>query len=110
MKIRSCPFCGGEAKVVKGALRYWVHCYGCGVELAAHYLTEADAACDWNRRDGESNEGEWIGHDGSYVCSKCGGDPMEFIDTMGAVSDAYMEIPMYFCPHCGADMRRKENR
>ena len=28
---------------------------GCGIELAAHYLTEEDAAYDWNRRDGERN-------------------------------------------------------
>lgn len=53
IKLKPCPFCGGEAKIIKGALRVWIHCFGCGIELAAHYLTEEDAAYDWNKRDGE---------------------------------------------------------
>ena len=54
----------------------------------------------------EPHEGHWIGGDGSYICSECGGNPMDFIDTMGISFDAYIETPMKFCPHCGADMRR----
>ena len=57
IELRPCPFCGGEAKIIKGALRVWIHCFGCGIQLAARYLTEEDAAEAWNRRnDGEQND------------------------------------------------------
>ena len=52
----------------------------------------------------EPHEGYWVGSDGSYVCSECGGDPIDFIETMSASSDAYMETPMSYCPHCGTKM------
>ena len=50
----------------------------------------------------EPKEGHWIGSDGSYVCSECGGDPIDFIATMGASFDAYIETPMNYCPNCGS--------
>ena len=53
----------------------------------------------------EPHKGHWIGGDGSYICSECNGSPMDFIDTMGASFDIYVETPMNFCPNCGADMR-----
>ena len=52
----------------------------------------------------EPHEGHWIGSDGSYICSECNGDPLDFIDTMGASCDAYVETLMKFCPNCGAKM------
>lgn len=53
----------------------------------------------------EPHEGHWIGGDGSYICSECGGNPMDFIDTMSISFGAYIETSMNYCPHCGADMR-----
>lgn len=53
----------------------------------------------------EQHKGHWIGGDGSYICSECNGSPMDFIDTMGASFDIYVETPMNYCPNCGADMR-----
>ena len=53
----------------------------------------------------ELHEGHWIGSDGSYICSECNGSPLDFIDTMGASFDAYVETPMNFCPKCGAKMK-----
>ena len=50
----------------------------------------------------------WIGNEGSYICSRCGNDPLDYISTMGAVNDAYMEILMDFCPCCGAHMIEKK--
>lgn len=52
----------------------------------------------------ERKTGHWD-YDG--YCSECGGDPMDFIDTMGATYDAYIETPMPYCPHCGAKMEGK---
>lgn len=53
--------------------------------------------------------GYWIGSEGSYICSRCGNDPLNYIATMGAVNDAYMEILMDFCPCCGAHMVERKN-
>ena len=53
----------------------------------------------------ELHEGHWIGGDGSYICSECNGSPMDFIDTIGASFDAYVETPMNYCPNCGARMK-----
>ncbi len=53
----------------------------------------------------ERKRGHWIGGDGSYICSECNGNPIDFINTMGASFDAYVETPMNYCPFCGADMR-----
>ena len=55
----------------------------------------------------EPHEGYWIGGDGSYICSECNSSPMDFIDTIGASFDAYVEIPMNYCPNCGAKMNNK---
>lgn len=52
--------------------------------------------------------GHWIGDDGSYICSECNSNPIDFIETMSAIFDAYVEIPMNYCPWCGADMRGKQ--
>ena len=57
----------------------------------------------------EPHEGYWIGGDGSYICSECNGSPMDFIGTMGASFDAYVEIPMNYCPNCGARMKGDPN-
>lgn len=54
----------------------------------------------------EPKEGHWIGGDGSYICSECNGSPLDFIDTMGASFDAYVETPMNYCPNCGVKMTK----
>lgn len=55
----------------------------------------------------EPHEGHWIGGDGSYICSECNSNPIDFIETMGSSFDVYVETPMNYCPNCGAKMRRK---
>lgn len=57
----------------------------------------------------ERKKGCWIGGDGSYICSECNSSPIDFIDTMSVSFDAYVETPMNYCPHCGADMRGDRN-
>jgi Lar family restriction alleviation protein len=60
IKLRPCPFCGGEAAVVGTARKnskfngWKAFCYNCGVETLLHVDPER-AAKDWNRRvsDGE---------------------------------------------------------
>ena len=57
----------------------------------------------------ELHEGHWIGSDGSYICSECNCSPLDFIDTVGASFDAYVETPMKFCPNCGTKMKGVEH-
>jgi len=91
------------------------------VELTMKYCSNDDGAIQCNRdirelldelenlpsAQPERKKGHWIGGDGSYICSECNGSPMDFIDTMGASFDIYVETPMNYCPNCGADMRGK---
>lgn len=51
-KLLSCPFCGGEAEVVRGhpmSNGSWVRCKKCNV-LSMLYYTKAEAIAAWNRR------------------------------------------------------------
>lgn len=61
IKLKSCPFCGGEAefKVISnfGAKMVTVHCNGCNTESdnvqeSVDYCAKQVAAEKWNRRDG----------------------------------------------------------
>ena len=47
--------------------------------------------------------GHWIG-DGNYICSCCKRDPLDFLEPCGLDGGSYMDIPMKYCPNCGAKM------
>lgn len=60
-KLKSCPFCGGEARIseryregVSNRKMYWVECKKCGITQAHHalagYNSRAKAANAWNKR------------------------------------------------------------
>ena len=54
-KLKPCPFCGGEAGIVKTnktetGEKYVVGCMHCGVELPFAFKTEKQATEYWNRR------------------------------------------------------------
>ena len=65
IKLLPCPFCGGSARLGiardhTGAKRY-VYCAKCGASTFKKRIWqlvtwEQDAAADWNRRAGDSNE------------------------------------------------------
>ena len=51
MKLRECPFCGGEAEL-NGITKIWVRCTQCSVETPFYdFMDEAEDA--WNRRVGD---------------------------------------------------------
>lgn len=54
LKLKPCPFCGGEAKIAKfdwgySIKEYWTYCK-CGCELKAKARTIPQAIKEWNRR------------------------------------------------------------
>ena len=52
--IKPCPFCGGEAKVIKRTTAQWytwqVACKKCKAQTWEHYATMKGAIEAWNRR------------------------------------------------------------
>lgn len=55
INLKSCPFCGGEAKIVKSYYTIWVKCICCGAKSRCEENEEKVAEV-WNRRAGEQNE------------------------------------------------------
>lgn len=47
-KLKSCPFCGGEAEVNRISKLWWAGCDNCGVCLTEY--TKNEAVVTWNRR------------------------------------------------------------
>lgn len=69
MKLKPCPFCGGEnneiRKTLKGDDAYYIQCQNCGAKGGVVYvkrwhdtkfIAQGQAATKWNQRDGENND------------------------------------------------------
>lgn len=60
MKLKPCPFCGAEGKIIKGENKYprevWYHacCSNLCCELGCTHSRKTDAVNAWNRRAGEN--------------------------------------------------------
>ena len=48
-KLKPCPFCGGEATLIKGYFCWWVKCEKCGAETVVETSTTKAIAL-WNVR------------------------------------------------------------
>ena len=48
-ELKSCPFCGGVAKIGKGEIEFWTYCPHCGAQTEL-YETEQEAIKAWNAR------------------------------------------------------------
>lgn len=60
-KIKRCPFCGGEAKVVLSGWNYGIECTECaGSLLPVRYQSKESAIAAWNRRDLEEEHREQL--------------------------------------------------
>lgn len=60
LKLRECPFCGGEAKVAKTELEgFEIRCTKCPCDFGRFwFVTEVEAVEAWNRRAGEDGKHE----------------------------------------------------
>ena len=57
-KLKPCPFCGGEAKVVEKFPPYYiVECTKCPASVGRMWFGERSEAVDaWNQREGDTNK------------------------------------------------------
>lgn len=58
IKLKPCPFCGGEAKIISG-YKYAVTCKECDAMTSSTY-TASDAAKAWNKRNGHQTYREYF--------------------------------------------------
>lgn len=50
-KLKPCPFCGGEAKIVREEYLYIVRCTKCPCDMGRQWYTrKKEAIKAWNRR------------------------------------------------------------
>ena len=59
IKLKPCPFCGGEAKIISGYGKYAITCKGCDA-MSPNTYTEIDAAKAWNKRYGRQTYREYF--------------------------------------------------
>lgn len=97
-KLKPCPFCGGECKVVKTSWGYCPQCQGKdadGIWCHMHvlplpsYNTPEEAAAAWNRRAWRTCHYIYDKEICAWRCSECGG--------LEPVGDH-----VRYCPDCGA--------
>lgn len=109
IKLKSCPFCGGEAKLIDSSRRLsYVRCSKCGAEtdsfeMSVEYCSNEKAAEAWNQRANQPLKAHWTRKDvtsydgetiknGAAICGRC--KKAFFMPT-----DAFD-----YCPNCGARM------
>lgn len=59
IKLKPCPFCGGEAKIISGPGKCAVTCKKCDAMTPSTY-TASGAAKAWNRRKGHKTYREYF--------------------------------------------------
>lgn len=106
--LKPCPFCGGEAELVRNSSgNHFVRCTNrqCAAKTRLYHENENGARLAWNRREERTcrvvtmdmagkppyRDGDWILNELSDGCSECGCP----FDTPNRGTPSY-------CPNCGA--------
>lgn len=56
MELLPCPFCGGEAVIVKDGIWYRTKCIACFATIDNGWVSEEEAIRDWNTRKDNRDE------------------------------------------------------
>ena len=111
IKLKSCPFCGGKAKIIeigRSGSVIQARCTSCGagsklVTLSAEYAAADKVANNWNQRTNQPPKAHWTRNDvtsydgetikdGAAICGRCKKAFFMPTDTFD------------YCPNCGARM------
>lgn len=76
MKLKPCPFCGGEAKVIQ-LYPSWVACERCGARITAWTNKSEDSIDAWNRRQNDTDIVEAVKQAIRELCEEEKGDKTE---------------------------------
>ena len=63
IKLKPCPFCGGEAEMMDLCYPHWVYCTVCGARVHGGVYGEDGelaSAEAWNKRANDGSEQQWI--------------------------------------------------
>lgn len=98
-KLKPCPFCGGEAKVMNMGYPHWVFCKNCYAKVHGRTHDEKDSVDAWNRRQIDTDRLKIS--KSLKPCPFCGGKA-ELEEDMG-----YPYVVS--CKKCGARVTSLEN-
>lgn len=89
IKLKPCPFCGGEAKISTcdwgySVKEYWCYCSSCGCETQKYHSKE-DAIVQWNTRTSMANIVEKLEENSQY-CVPLGGQSFTGIKLETAIN------------------------
>ena len=98
-ELKPCPFCGGEAKILRD-IHGVVSCSCGAVVTAKHKNDTAEAIAAWNSRAERTCKWE-LEHSGTlydkWRCSKCG-----YLHVESRTDGGATDFDPNFCPNCGS--------
>lgn len=126
IKLKLCPFCGGEAKLrrINGRIAY-VECSKCCAEtnhfeMSVEYCANEKAAEAWNQRTNELPESTTPIHATNLsavawcdklICSHCGIVLQDWVEVRydeDMDDTTHHEYVFNYCPNCGAKIEEEE--
>lgn len=126
IKLKLCPFCGGEAKLIDSSRRAsYVRCSKCCAEtnhfeMSVEYCAIEKAAEAWNQRTNELPESTTPIHATNLsavawcdklICSHCGIVLQDWVEVRydeDMDDTTHHEYVFNYCPNCGAKIEEAE--
>lgn len=128
IKLKSCPFCGGKAKIIeigRSGSVIQARCTSCGagsklVILSAEYAAADKVANNWNQRTNELPESTTPIHATNLsavawcdklICSHCGIVLQDWVEVRydeDMDDTTHHEYVFNYCPNCGAKIEEAQ--